>query len=354
MIAFDAHLDLAWNAIDWNRDLERSVAQTRQDESGMPGRCRGRSTVAFPEMRRAKLAVSIATLLPKLIREVQPPLQVFRSRDAAYAAAQGQLAYYRQLERRGVVRLITDSAALDEHVHGWLNNEDADHPLGFIISMEGADAIVDPEQVPHWFEAGLRIVGPSHYGPGPYSHGTGSPGGLTEQGPALLRAMQQAGIILDVTHLADESFWQALDIYTGPVLASHHNCRALVPGDRQLTDEQIKVLIERGAVIGAAFDAWMLDPNWVRGQEEWATVGLDAVIDHIDYVCQLVGNAKHVGIGTDLDGGFGKEQSPCDLETIADLQKLPEMLSKRGYADDAIEGVMYRNWIDFFRRAWAW
>jgi membrane dipeptidase len=165
--------------------------------------------------------------------------------------------------------------------------------------------------------------------------------------------MEEIGMILDVTHLADESFWQAVDLFKGPILASHNNCRALVPGDRQFSDEQIRCLIQREAVIGAAFDAWMLYPNWVRGETRNSVVGLEAVVDHIDHICQLAGSARHTAIGSDLDGGFGTEQSPGDLDTIADLQKIPVLLRKRGYAESDIEAIMHGNWLRFFRTAWS-
>src|SRR5207247_4545888 len=141
-------------------------------------------------------------------------------------------------------------------------------------------------------------LGPSHYGISPYSHGTGSEGGLLADGPALLREMDQVGMLLDVTHLADQSFWEALDIFQGPVLASHHNCRALVPGDRQLADDQIKEIVRRDGMIGAALDAWMLYPNWIRGQTQPDVVTLENYADHIDHVCQLAGNTKHSAIGS--------------------------------------------------------
>ncbi len=160
------------------------------------------------------------------------------------------------------------------------------------------------------------------------------------EGPDLLRQMERVGIVLDATHLADKSFWQALEIYGGPVLASHHNCRSLVPGDRQLSDEQIKALIQRGAVIGASFDNWMLKPGWKKGVTSPESVSLEDVVDQTDHICQLAGNAKHCGLGTDLDGGFGKEQSPHGLETIAELPKIAEILARRGYSQDDIEGIL--------------
>ena len=221
--------------------------------------------------------------------------------------------------------------------------------------MEGADPVLAPEQVQEWWDAGLRIIGPAHYGVSPYAHGTGTEGGLFPQGPALLKEMERVGMILDVTHLSDQCFDEALDLYGGPVLASHHNCRALVPDQRQLTDEQIKRLIGRGAVIGAALDDWMLVPGWVRGETtpEETGVTLETMVDHIDRVCQLAGNARHAAIGTDLDGGFGREQSPTDLDTIADLQRLPDLLRRRGYDEAAVAGILHGNWLRFFREAWA-
>jgi membrane dipeptidase len=356
MIIFDAHLDLAWNAIDWNRDLRLPVAEIRHREQGMTDKGRACNTVSFPELRRGKVAIFIATLLARLLRpNLVPAIQRYNSMEAACAAAYGQLAYYRALEKDGVLRWIKDWPTLEAHVRAWEQDEHGGQPLGFILSMEGADPVLSPDQVEEWWQAGLRIIGPAHYGVSPYAHGTGTQGGLFPPGKPLLKAMERVGMILDVTHLSDQSFDEALDAYGGPLLASHHNCRALVPNQRQLTDDQIKRIVARGAVIGMALDTWMLYPGWVRGQTtpEEAGVKLVAMVDHIDRVCQLAGNARHVGIGTDLDGGFGREQSPADLDTIADLQRVPELLRKRGYNEEAIKGVLYGNWVRFFRDAWT-
>jgi membrane dipeptidase len=356
MIIFDAHLDLAWNAIDWNRDLLLPIGEIRRREEGVSEKGRARNTVCFPELRLGKVALFIATLLARVLRPNQvPAVQRYASMEAAYAAAQGQMAYYRALEQKGVLRWIRDNEGLETHLKEWTDGPTVSRPLGFILSMEGADPVLFPEQVEEWWNAGLRIIGPAHYGLSPYAHGTGTEGGLFPPGPALLKEMQRVGMILDVTHLSDQCFDEALDIYEGPVLASHHNCRALVPDQRQLTDEQIKRLVSRGAVIGMALDAWMLYPSWIRGQttSEQAGVKLMNIVDHIDHVCQLAGNDCHVGIGTDLDGGFGREQSPIDLDTIADLQRLPDLLHQRGYKAEAIEGILHKNWVRFFQEAWT-
>lgn len=350
---FDAHLDLAWNAIDWNRDLTLPVAHIRAVErkQGLAHKGRGENTVSFHALRQGGVFTFVATLLARTVRETQmPAFRRYEHMEAAHAAAWGQLHYYKAMERQGHLRPIRDANELAAHLASRGDRQ----PLGYILSMEGADPVLSPDELGEWHAAGLRIIGPAHYGPSPYAHGTGTVGGLFPAGPALLREMERLGILLDVTHLADQAFDEALDLYDGPVLASHHNCRALVPDQRQLSDEQIKRLIERGAVIGAAFDAWMLSPGWVRGETrpETAGVTIATVVDHIDHVCQLAGNARHVALGTDLDGGFGREQSPADLDTIADLVKLPPLLKARGYDDDAIHAIREGNWVRFFTDAW--
>lgn len=352
MLIFDAHLDMAWNALEWNRNLELPVAQIREFEFQFleKGLYPGANTVSWPALQAGRVGITVSTLLPRLHRK-PAVLSHYQSREAAYAACQGQLMYYRALVEKGVLREIPDSLTLQAHVRQWEQDKTGQLPIGYILSMEGSPSILAPSQIPEWFAQGLRILGPSHYGVSPYTHGTGSEGGLLPDGPALLREMDDCGMLLDVTHLADQSFWEALEVFEGPVLASHHNCRSLVPADRQLADEQIKALIERGAVIGAALDAWMLTPGWVIGVTQPDKTTLENVVDHIDHICQLAGNAQHCGIGSDLDGGFGKEQSPRDLDTIADLQKIAGILARRGYCAEDVERIMYKNWVRFFTAA---
>jgi membrane dipeptidase len=167
--------------------------------------------------------------------------------------------------------------------------------------------------------------------------------------------MEDLNIILDATHLCDESFWEAMDNFHGPVWASHNNCRKFVNHNRQFSDEQIEELIGRSAVIGMALDAWMMVPNWQRGVSTPASMNasLHQTVENIDHICQIAGNANHVGIGTDLDGGFGTEQTPVEIDTISDLRVIPDMLSARGYSTAEIEGIMSLNFIRFLERAWT-
>ena len=351
MIIIDAHLDLAWNALNWNRDLTQPIARIRGLETQPKEEHRGGNTVSFPEMREGEVAICLATLLARASGLGEDKLD-YRSREIASAMARGQLAYYRIMESKGSLRMLRCWQDVEAHLRDWGSAGTHSPPLGFILSMEGADPILSPADVAGWWDDGLRVVGPAHYGVSAYAHGTGVSGGLTLQGADLLKAMDDVGMILDVTHLADESFWEALEIFKGPVLASHNNCRSLVPGERQFSDEQIRCLIQREAVIGVALDSWMLFPGYDPGKTPNSLVSLEAVVDHIDHICQLAGSALHAAIGSDLDGGFGTEQSPHDLDTIADLQKVPAKLRKRGYAESDIEAIMYGNWLRFFREAW--
>jgi membrane dipeptidase len=349
MLIIDGHLDLSWNALGWNRDLNLSAAEIRASEATVTGVARGQNTVGFPDMRRGRIGICFATLLARAKPRGTYPMLDFRTQEVACAMAQGQLSFYRVLEKEGKCRIITDWRSLQKSYDEW-TAPGSEPPFGFIISMEGADPILRPGHVSEWFEAGLRIIGPAHYGPCVYAHGTASPGGLIGEGRELLKAMERAGMILDMTHLADEAFWEAARIFDGPVLASHNNCRVLTPGDRQFDDEQLRFLIGRDAVIGAVLDAWMLVPDWKPDKRPEAT--LDRVIENIDHICQLAGSARHVAIGSDLDGGFGAEQSPIDLDTIADLQKLKDGLQDRGYSESEIAGIFHQNWMSLFRRAW--
>ena len=352
MLVIDAHLDLSWSAVNWNRDLTLEVSSIRESELGMEQRGRGANTVSLPSMRRGEVAICLATLLARANPKGKAPLLDFRNQAIASAMTRGQLAYYRILEKQGHLRQLNDWRSIEMHFGEWQSAK-ASAPLGYILSMEGADPIQTPEDLQDWWNEGLRALGLAHYGPSAYAHGTASAGGLTPQGIELVRLMDELGMILDATHLADESFWQALELFQGTVIASHNNCRELVPGDRQFSDEQIRKLIERDAVIGAAFDNWMLYPGWLAGQTSSSVVSLESVIDHIDHVCQLAGTTRHSAIGSDLDGGFGREQSPGDLDTIADLQKIPPLLKKRGYAEADVEAIMHGNWLRVFRTAWG-
>lgn len=355
MFTIDAHLDLSMNAMEWNRDLRASITDVRERERGMADRPdRGNGTVTLGELRKGNIGLVVATQIGRFVAP-DNPLPGWHSPEQAWAQTQAQLAWYKAMEDAGEMVMIKDRQSLELHIGIWNDGTPADNkPIGYILSLEGADSLITVQHLERAWQYGLRVVGPAHYGPGRYANGTNATGKMNGDGIALLKEIERLGMILDATHLCDDAFWQALDHYHGPVWASHNLCRALVNHNRQFSDEQIRALIDRGAVIGGALDAWMMVPNWVRFQStpKEMNCDLEKMIDHLDHICQLAGNALHIGIGSDLDGGYGREQSPYDLDTIADLQRIPAMLAKRGYSNTDIEHVMHKNWLRFLRSHW--
>jgi membrane dipeptidase len=347
MFLIDGHLDLSMNALEWNRDLTRPLAEVRQREAGKSDKVdRGKGVCTFPEMRRGEIGLCIATQIGRYVAPGNP-LPGWHAPEIAWAQTQGQLAYYRAMEGAGQLVQITNKAALAKHVALWQNKPPADAPIGYVMSLEGADSIVHLSYLEKAWASGLRAIGPAHYGPGRYSPGTSAEGGLTPAGRELVQEMGRIGFVLDATHLTDDAFWEALKIFDGPVWASHNNCRALVPHQRQFSDDQLKELIRRDAVIGGAFDAWMMVPGWIRGKTTPTETGVTiaTIADHIDHICHLAGTSRHCAIGSDLDGGYGTEQTPMDLDSIADLQKLTGIFESRGYSPEDIAGIMHGNWI---------
>jgi len=355
MFTIDAHLDLSMNAMEWNRDLRKPIHEIRLREKDLSDKPdRAKNVVCFPELRKGNIGLVVATQIARYVAE-DNPLPGWNSPQQAWAQTQGQLAWYRAMEAEGEMVQISTLEALDAHVMNWMEEHNPiEKPIGYILSLEGADSIVTLEYLEKAYRYGLRALGPAHYGPGRYAQGTNATGGIGMTGKALLKEMENLNIILDATHLCDDSFWEAMENFNGHVWASHHNCRALVDHNRQFSDDQLKELISRGAVIGGVLDAWMMVPNWVRhvSSPQGMHCNLEKVVDHMDHICQLAGNALHIGIGSDLDGGFGKEQSPYDIETIADLQTVPKLLAARGYSDQDVVNVMHGNWLRFLRHAW--
>ena len=273
--------------------------------------------------------------------------------EQAWAQTQGQLSWYKEMEKNGEISQIHDLNTLDYQIENW-KKKTKKKPIGYILSLEGADSIVNIDYLEKSYMLGLRAIGPAHYGPGVYAHGTDSNGGIGQKGKELVKKIEELNLILDVTHLSDTSFWETIEIYNGNLWASHNNCRKFVNHNRQFSDDQIKEIIKRDGVIGVPLDAWMMVPNWIRGEStpEAMGVSLNQMIKNIDHICQLSGNSNHVGIGTDLDGAFGIEQAPMDIDTIADLQKVPLMLKKIGFSENDVEKVMNKNFISFLRRVW--
>lgn len=354
----DSHLDLAWNALLMNRDLSRRLADLNTSESqstDAPGR--GRATTVLPEMRAGNVCLCLGTLVAGASSRGGMARFTFSAVEIANSLALGQLNYYERLEARGEVCLIQTSGQLADHIKEWERENEVrrrELPVGIIVAFEGCDAITTPDEAELWYERGVRCASLVHYGHGRYSGGTGTNEPLEPGGRELLAEFERLGIVLDLTHLSDRAFGEVVDAFNGPVFASHQNCRALVPRERQFTDEQLKTVIARNGVIGVACDNWMLSPDWpaqgAGSPPPRTTIPISALADHIDHICQLAGNVNHAAIGSDLDGGFGTEQSPDGLDSIADLQKLDGILTNRGYSAEDVALILGGNWIRLFEQ----
>ena len=362
MLIIDGDYPMAIGAMDLNRDLTlplpevRSAAPDRFAEESRPD---ADTMASLPEMRRAGIAAALVKVVARHYRSGSP-MWGYRGPEVTYAAARAQLAYYGMLEAHGQARILRTGSELSSHMQSWSTGESRDGlPVGFILGMEGADPILETTQVRQWWQDGIRVISLSHYGLSTYCHGTGTgtSGSLFPPAKDLLREMESAGMILDVTHASDASVREALDLFGGPVLASHQNCRAIVPGERQFPDDQLRAVIRRGGVIGVSMDSWMLyrpGLNWGgpipprRSVYSKEAVTLEDYCDHVDHICQLAGNSRHAAIGGDTDGQGGSGGAPAEIDTVADYQEVAGVLDRRGYSSGAIEDVMYRNWQRFF------
>ena len=361
MLIIDGHEDIAYNALEWERDIRLPAYATREREaqhSEQAGKYAGRDIAmnGLPDLRRGGFGIVFGVIFTFPMHAVrgdegqEQQTQSYHTADEAHQVAQQQLAYYRELAREPGVSLVHNQRDLARVLTAWEHSSagDEQRPLGIVPLMEGADPIRMPAEAEQWFADGLRIVGLAWTNTR-YSGGTFAPGPLTAAGRELLTEMERVGLILDTTHMAEESFWQALEHFSGPVIASHSNCRTFTPTDRHLSDDMIRALAERDGVIGIVPVNMFLTNEWKRTNR--FPVGLDQVVRHIDHICQLTGNALHVGIGSDIDGGFGRDETPTELDTVADLAKLAGTLRSASYPEEAVVGIMGGNWRRFLERA---
>ncbi len=361
---FDGHLDLAMNALMLERDLRQPLAAIHEREAGVADG-RGVSTVTLPAMRQGGVVLCVATLIARCKPWLSADrVTTRRSLDwpvpaMARATAAGMLDYYLTLERQGEITLIRTQSDLQRVAAVDSSCCDTSPAVGVILTLEGADAVLDPEDLTRWYDAGLRTLMLAHFGKSRYAHGTPSQdasnlhdvdGPLTDEGIALLQAMSELGMPLDLTHLSDTSFQQAIETYQGPVYSSHSGCRSLVDTQRDHTDAQLAVIIERDGVIGLPLCNPFLKDG-CKEDDSHDYVSLEDVADHVDHVCQQAGSARHVALGSDLDGGFGVEHVPGGIESIADLPRIGEVLLRRGLTTAEVEDVLGGNWLRFWSRA---
>ena len=343
-IIIDSHQDIAWNKIALNRDFLESVAEKRAREGANPAHGEGQALVGFPELIAGNVRVVFATIY---VAQARPDREgwgkVYHTPQEAHDQGMEQIAYYSMLAMDPRVSLITTRSDLDRVI------ESTEPKVGLVLLMEGADPIIAPEQTPEWYDAGVRIVGPA-WSQTRYSGGTRAPGPLTDLGRALMPQLERAGIILDASHMAEQSFFDAAELYHGTIIASHSNCRAFVNTDRQLSDEMIRVILKHDGVIGSVIYNRFIKADWDKSAKKEA-VTLADVVRHMQRICDMAGDTRHVGIGTDFDGGYGVESTPKEIETVADLQKFGDALLTAGFNDSDVINVLGGNWLRLLRRA---
>jgi len=332
MLLVDAHLDLAYN-VTRGRDPRMPARQQPVADNEI-------ATVGLPDLRAGGVALVCATIFAEPVSEHRP--HGYRTTQDAHVRALAQLEWYQRQSADGLMRLIQRGADIPA-------SESATEPQPFILLMEGADPIRTPDDVHFFHQQGVRIVGLA-WKRTRYAGGTGQPGPISSDGVAVVAELDRAGMIHDASHLAEESFWNLMDRSAGPVIASHSNCRAIVPGDRHLTDDMIRAIAARGGIIGINFFDKFLLPPAEYGKRRAV---LSDVVRHMRHVCELTGSSAHVGIGTDMDGGLGREQIPTEIQSSADLHKLATSLAAAGFNQADVAGIMGGNWLGYFGRVLA-
>ncbi|MCC6147348.1 MAG: membrane dipeptidase [Anaerolineaceae bacterium] len=361
-LIIDAHEDLAHTSLTYGRDYLLSAHETRRREhNSVAEQQNGQTVLGWPDYQRGQVAVVFGTLFlaPEKYRIGDFGRFYFNSPEEASRLYHQQLDYYLQLfeNHPDKFRQIKTLPQFNELLDVWTNHPahypEETNPVGLVLLMESAEGLANLDDLWNWWDAGLRIIGPvwagSRFCGGSFENGT-----FTPEGYDLMRVMAQVGYALDITHMNEVSGMTALDSYEGAVIATHCNARARIKfgaaryptdahGERHLSDQAIRLLAARGGVMGLLPYNRFFITDWTPAMGRSA-VTLEHMADHIDHVCQLTGSARHVGIGTDFDGGFGYPAVPEELDTIADLQKLAAVLDRRGYNRDEIESVFGGNW----------
>lgn len=355
----DAHADIAYNMLRYGRDYTRPAAETRRLEAGTQTiEDNGDTLLGWDDYQRGQVALIFSTLFatPVRFRKREDEPQVYKNFDEAHDLYRAQLDVYHRLTDTipDKFRLIASKRDLNLLLDHWNSPppEVAGHPVGMVILMEGAEAVRHPSELEEWYEAGVRLIGPAWVGTR-YCGGWREPGPLTDDGRKLLAAMAEFNFTLDLSHMDERAAVEALDIYEGPIVATHANCAALMPNsntNRHLPDRIIEGIIERDGVVGIVPFNTYLKVGWLTDKNSRDEVPLEHVVNHIDHVCQLAGDSLHVGIGTDFDGGFGVQSVPPEIDTIADLQNLVSLLQARGYSDADVENIFSGNWLRHLKR----
>lgn len=350
----DAHADLAYSMLTFGRNYLNSAHDIRRSEVGTPNpRHNGDALLGWPEYQRGQVGLVFASLfvIPAKYSDGAFETQVYRTPAEAFRLARRQCDLYHQLceDHPEQFRLVESRRDLEAVLAPWreapADYPDRTHPVGLVLMMEGAEGVSGQQELEEWRQLGLQIIAPVWAGTR-YCGGTKVGGRFTREGFQLLESMAELGYTLDIAHMSEESIDQALDAYPGVIIASHANARVLLkedPFNRHMTDRTLRRLFERDGVVGVMPYNRALLPGW-KDTDSRELVTLSMLIAHIDHICQVAGDARHVGIGSDFDGGFGWPAVPLEIDTIADLPKVGSMLAERGYSEEDIAAIFHGNW----------
>lgn len=343
---FDAHLDLAYLA-EQGRDMHAPLSD-----------CRGPlhpAALTLPAMKDGNVRACLGTIFTEATKSGAETSTSGAPNEGAFAYPLGdaqaanraglrQLKLYQAWHAGGAIQLLSR--------RGTKQEVDPSGPLMLGILMECADPILDPDDLPNWVEGGVVAIGMAWWHESRYAGGNGSDNaGLTDLGRALVPAMDELNVVHDASHLSQRSLDELFELTDAPVIASHSNSRALLPGEnhRHLSDASIREIARRGGVIGINLVRNFLDPTLAASKKPIkgdATIA--QVCGHIEHVCEVVGDRAHVGLGSDMDGGITADDLPEGIDTPSDLTKITDALAERGWSDEDVRAFAWSNWASFW------
>lgn len=341
---FDAHLDLAY------------LAENGRDMHAELNDCRGRfqpAAVTLPSMIQGRITNCLGTVFTEAIdptnadSESGPFTYPFEDADAAYRAGMRQLLLYRAWRDAGLIARMPLRGQPEEP---------SEAPIRLGVLVECADPITSPEELDQWVDLGVVAIGMAWWHQSRYAGGNGTdhrkPGnGLTDLGRELVKRMDELGVVHDLSHLSQRAVDELLEATESVVMASHSNCRALMgdpdskPNQRHLSDETIKEIVRRGGVIGLNLLGDFVTPGLKKGER----AKISDCVRHIEHVCDIAGSRDHIGLGSDMDGGFGADGLPEGINTPSDLTIICEALQANGWDDTDLAKFMHANWERYWR-----
>ena len=326
---FDAHLDLAYLA-----EMGRDMLADPPDHPEHP------AALTLKSLTQSHVQRAVATVfvqprgLDSSGHMVDGPW-CYSSPQEAYQQSLRQINWYHQWHNSGHLNLA-DSI-----------DHESSQTLELLLLLEGAAGIRTLDDLTDFHRRGIRILALTWVNGTQWAGGDQSGGDVTTEGIKLLSRADELAMVHDVSHLSEQAFWTVMEKTSQPKIASHSNCRSLLPGkqhpERHLSDQQILALANANGVIGInLFSKFLVSTG---------TAAISDVVRHIQHIVQLTGRTDIVGLGSDMDGGFSARDLPTGIRRPADLGKICDALATANFTDTAIEQFAWGNWNLFFTRA---